>query len=263
ATADFLNYVEEQGVSGNLQNAQQFTSNLIESGANYLNTHDANQISNDLGKFVGSQAPGIILTAGTGTALKLGGEAVGAGIDLLANGGRITQAAEAVATTGTVVEDTAQITSTTAKAAQAAQDLERAPNIVYRALNSADAEALQSGEGLTAKAPEGTWTAQEHVANAPDPARTVEEATTGGAKENSPWISTTKLLDVAKAYDSGNGIVAVDLNKVESLQVEVWRTAQRVNGEAGTAFQRSFWGQEVTVYKTIPRNAIIGFVPTE
>ena len=92
-------------------------------------------------------------------------------------------------------------------------------NIVYRALTQADADALAAGEGLTAKAPNGTWTAAEHVANA--------GPGTGGASLNSPWISTSSRLDVAQAYDSGNGVVAIDLNKVPSLQVQVWQT---VNG---------------------------------
>jgi hypothetical protein len=33
------------------------------------------------------------------------------------------------------------------------------PNIVYRGLTAADAEAIAAGRGLTAKAPGGTWTA--------------------------------------------------------------------------------------------------------
>ena len=127
---------------------------------------------------------------------------------------------------------------------------ETTPNIVYRALTQADADALAAGRGLTAKAPNGTWTAAEHVANA--------GPGTGGASLNSPWISTSSRLDVAQAYDSGNGVIAIDLNKVPSLQAQVWQTAPRVNGVQGLPFQRSFWAQETTVYQQIPFNAILG-----
>ena len=120
---------------------------------------------------------------------------------------------------------------------------------MYRDLTEADAAALRAGQGLTAKAPGGTWGAAEHVANSGPGA--------GGAAANSPWISTSKRLDVARAYDSGHGVAMIDLNKVGSLQTEVWQTAPRVNGTAGLPYHRSIWGQEVTIYGTIPREAII------
>lgn len=128
-----------------------------------------------------------------------------------------------------------------------------APNIVYRALTPADAAAIESGQGLTAKSVNGTWTAAEHVANA--------GPGTGGAAANSPWISTSRVLDVAKSYEGGNGVIAIDLNKVPSLQVEVWQTAPRVNGPAGLPYHRSIWAQEVTIHQTIPREAIIRTMP--
>ncbi|MBK6917056.1 MAG: hypothetical protein IPH07_06620 [Deltaproteobacteria bacterium] len=133
-------------------------------------------------------------------------------------------------------------------------DLAAAPgaggDIVYRALTAADAEALAAGRGLTAKAPSGTWTAAEHVANAGPGA--------GGAVANSPWISTTRSLDVARAYDSGHGIVTIDLSKVPSMQVEVWQHAPRANGMRGLPYHRSIWAQEVTIFHSIPFDAIVG-----
>lgn len=120
---------------------------------------------------------------------------------------------------------------------------------MYRALTPADAASIEAGTGLAAKAPNGTWTAAEHVANAGPGA--------GGAAANSPWISTTRLLDVAKGYEGGNGIVGIDLSKVGSFQAEVWQTAPRVNGVAGLPYHRSIWSQEVTIYQGIPQNAII------
>jgi hypothetical protein len=102
-----------------------------------------------------------------------------------------------------------------------------------------------------AKAPNGTWTAAEHVAN-------FSVGVSGGAAANSPWISTTRLPGVARAFDSGNGIAMIDLSKVPSLQVEVWRFAPRVNGAAGLPYHRSIWAQEVTIYQSIPAEAIMG-----
>jgi len=126
-------------------------------------------------------------------------------------------------------------------------------NIVYRALNSADAEAIAGGRGPTARAPNGTWSAADHVANS--------GPGTGGAAANSPWLSTSRRLDVARAYDTGHGIVAIDLNGVASFMTEVWQHAPRVDGIAGLPYHRSIWAQEVPIFQSIPREAIVGFVP--
>ncbi|BFO10751.1 hypothetical protein GGER_32610 [Serratia rubidaea] len=48
-------------------------------------------------------------------------------------------------------------------------------------------------------------------------------------------------MDIAKAYDSGFGIVQVDLNKVNVLQVQVWEHAPRTTGIDGLAYHRSIW----------------------
>ncbi len=40
-----------------------------------------------------------------------------------------------------------------------------------------------------------------------------------GDSKNSPWISTTKYVSVARKYDSGYGIVAIDFRKVTSKKV--------------------------------------------
>jgi RHS repeat-associated protein len=130
---------------------------------------------------------------------------------------------------------------------------ESTSNIVYRGITAADAEAISLGRGLVAKAPGGTWSAAEHVANAGPGA--------GGAMMNSPWISTSRRLNIAQAYDSGYGVIAIDLDKVAALQAEVWRTAPRVNTfPEGLPFFRSFWADEVTIYQEIPFEAILGSV---
>ena len=130
-------------------------------------------------------------------------------------------------------------------------------NIVYRALTEHDAARLAAGKSIEGKALNGTWSAAEHVANQ-QLLRSSRAA--GGAAENSPWISTTKNLDIAKAYDSGYGIVAIDLNKVNALKVEVWQHAPRVNGVEGLPYHRSIWAQEVTIFQEIPNSAITGLI---
>lgn len=130
-------------------------------------------------------------------------------------------------------------------------------NTVYRALTEHDAARLAAGKSIQGKALNGSWSAAEHVTNT---SLSKESASAGGAAKNSPWISTTKNLDIAKAYDSGYGIVAIDLNKVNATQVEVWRHAPRVNAFEGLAYHRSIWAQEVTIFQEIPNSAIIGFI---
>ena len=123
-------------------------------------------------------------------------------------------------------------------------------NIVYRALNSKDARRFEAGLGLEAKNPAGTWNVGEHVA-------------LGSGKSswaNDPWIATTKELDVARGFDSGKGIVAIDLNKVSSTQLKAWELYPRVNGEAGLPYHYSIWQQEISVYQNIPIEAIVGTV---
>ncbi|MFJ5510544.1 DUF7587 domain-containing protein [Pectobacterium jejuense] len=104
---------------------------------------------------------------------------------------------------------------------------------------------------------DGNCSAAEHVANQP---LSAASNATGGRAKNSPWISTTKDLDIARSYDSGHGIIEIDLNKVSSPNVEVWKTAPRVNGTEGLPYHRSIWAQEVTVYKDIPNSAIKGVI---
>lgn len=124
---------------------------------------------------------------------------------------------------------------------------------VYRGLTAQDAAALDDGLGLTAKNPDGVWTAEDHVAN-------FKFGTRGGALKNDPWIGTTRDYDVVvgpKGYDSGNGIVAINLNRVSNAQVEVWQTTARSNiYKLSEPYHRSIWAQEVSVYQSVPARAI-------
>ena len=122
--------------------------------------------------------------------------------------------------------------------------------IVFRALNVKDATRLEAGLGLEAKNPAGSWSLGEHIA-------------LGSGKAswaNDPWIATTTDLKVARAFDGGRGIVAIDLTKVPGRQARAWELYPRVNGVEGLPYHYSIWQQEVSVQCSIPREAIIGFV---
>jgi hypothetical protein len=174
------------------------------------------------------------------------------GKDLTGNNLSFEDAYQQTMQMGTFVASLALALPTDGASVEIEEAVTGTPNIVYRALSDADADAVAAGQGLTAKAPNGTWTAAEHVANS--------GPGVGGAGANSPWRSTTSRLEVAQAYNSGNGVVAIDLNRVTSLQTQVWRYAPRVNGVQGLPFVRSFWAQETTIFQSIPAEAIMGFV---
>jgi RHS repeat-associated protein len=123
-------------------------------------------------------------------------------------------------------------------------------NIVYRALNQNDVESLGKLLGLEAKNPAGSWTLGEHIVQGSSPA----------SWANDPWIATTRDINVARAFDSGRGVVAIDLNRVSALQARAWELYPRVPGPEGLPYQFSIWQQEVSVLGSIPREAILGYV---
>jgi len=119
-------------------------------------------------------------------------------------------------------------------------------NFVYRALNSADRASVDAGLGIVAKNPEGTWSLGDHVARGSSPASWSQD----------PWIATSRDPGVAAAFDSGNGVVRINLDLVNSPTAEAWKTYPRLNGEAGLPYHYSFWQQEVSIFQSIPAGAI-------
>jgi hypothetical protein len=116
---------------------------------------------------------------------------------------------------------------------------------VYRAVNEQDIRTIAEGRGIIAKSAEGTWSVGEHVGL----------GSSRAAWANDPWIATTHNLDVARAFER-NGIVAIDLTRVPSQQVEAWRLYPRTN----PAYHYSIWQEEVSVRAFIPQDAIVGWV---
>ncbi|MCR5609273.1 MAG: hypothetical protein K6G26_09445 [Lachnospiraceae bacterium] len=81
--------------------------------------------------------------------------------------------------------------------------------------------------------------------------------------KNDPFISTTSDLDVARGFNkagSGYGIVTIDLDKVPSKSYKGYEIFPRTNGAEGVPYHYSVWQKEVSVYQSIPREAIVGYV---
>ncbi|MEU1671276.1 DUF6531 domain-containing protein [Streptomyces roseifaciens] len=114
-----------------------------------------------------------------------------------------------------------------------------APGIVFRSLARGEDPAL----GLTARAPEVSTdkvSPLSHVAG----------------KKLSPWISTTKLPEVALGkYNKGNGVVAIDLSRVPGRIEDV---SAGFPGK-GRIDHYARGDQEVLVHRNIPPEAIIGY----
>ncbi|MVP02564.1 hypothetical protein [Paenibacillus lutrae] len=125
-------------------------------------------------------------------------------------------------------------------------------NKVYRALTSNDVASLKSGKGISAKNPEGLWSPMDHILN----------GSQTSALTNDPWISTTTSLTVARGYDSGNGIVAIDLSKVPSPKVHQGALYNKNsdNFDERLAYNRGVWSQEISIFQFIPQGAITGYV---
>ncbi|MWC29492.1 hypothetical protein [Paenibacillus sp. MMS18-CY102] len=74
--------------------------------------------------------------------------------------------------------------------------------------------------------------------------------------------NTTTSLEVAKRFDSGYGIVAIDLNLVNSEKkvpmYEFWGSSDY---EGEIAYAYGVAEQEISVYKYIPSSAIVGYIP--
>jgi RHS repeat-associated protein len=88
-----------------------------------------------------------------------------------------------------------------AKSANAGHTTGTEKNVVYRGL----AEGEDTARGLTARAPGADVTPASHVAG----------------KGDSPWISTSKSLDVAREKYGKHGVVGIDLSKVRSEVVDL------------------------------------------
>jgi RHS repeat-associated protein len=123
-------------------------------------------------------------------------------------------------------------------------------SLAYRALNAYDLKSLAAGRGLAAKAPEGTWTINEHIL----------QGSSKAALENDPLIALTRDPAFAKSLNAsggGHGVVAVDLNAVPSTVHDVWRSAPVGSSlPEQLIYNRSVWQAEVVVHRRVPQEAV-------
>lgn len=116
-------------------------------------------------------------------------------------------------------------------------------NYVYRALTSANAETLASGQGIFAKAPQGTWSLEQHLIHGSKPKSFI----------NNPWIATSTDINIARKFSSGNGLIRIDLNKLPLNSYQKgWMNLPRTS----RGYHFSIWQQEVSIFGQVPQNAI-------
>jgi len=116
-------------------------------------------------------------------------------------------------------------------------------NFAYRALTSANAETLAAGQGILAKAPNGSWTLEQHLIQGSSPKSFL----------NNPWIATSTDINIAKAFNSGNGIIRIDLSQMPASSMERgWMSLPR----SSAGYHYSIWQQEVSIFGQVPQTAI-------
>jgi len=81
---------------------------------------------------------------------------------------------------------------------------------------------------------------------------------------NDPYISTTKDLNIARTrFNTGSGIIAIDLNKVKSkhyFAADKLRHTKSDDPYEITAYGIALYDQEVTIEYYVNMDAIVGFV---
>ncbi|WP_238654562.1 RHS repeat domain-containing protein [Paenibacillus piscarius] len=135
-------------------------------------------------------------------------------------------------------------------------------NIVFRALSKYDVGNLVAGRGIVSKhtPPHREWSLLEHILDGNKKSEDGEDISMGF----DPWIATTRDIQIAlKRFNSGHGIVVIDLNKVQSIkksaQYEFMGVYEPFGAEYAAEMAES--DSEVSVYKYIPINAIVGLIP--
>jgi RHS repeat-associated protein len=119
----------------------------------------------------------------------------------------------------------------------------RGGNYAYRSLTSANAESLAIGKGIFAKAPNGSWTLEQHLIHGSSPKSFL----------NNPWIASSTDINVARSFSSGNGLVRIDLSKISANSMQRgWMNLPR----SSAGYHYSIWQQEVSIFGHIPQNAI-------
>lgn len=113
----------------------------------------------------------------------------------------------------------------------------------YRSLTAADAASLNAGNGISAKALNGTWSLEQHLIN----------GSSSKARLNNPWIATSTDINVARSFSSGNGLIRINLSKLPASSAQKgWMSLPR----SFRGYHFSIWQQEVSIFQNIPKSAI-------
>jgi len=131
-------------------------------------------------------------------------------------------------------------------------------NIVYRALNRQDVVTVRNGSGIVAKNPFGNWDLVRHIYG-----DIMKEPDGTTSWQNDPFISTTEDLTIAMTrFNSGKGVVAIDLDKVTTQHYRAWERIPASDDEWYLdAYEAALYDREVTVEYYIPQTAIVGYMP--
>ncbi len=114
---------------------------------------------------------------------------------------------------------------------------------MYRSLTSDQFESYSAGKGIFAKAPDGSWTLEQHLIHG--------SGKTSGF--NDPWIATSRDINIAKSFSSGNGLIRIDLSKVPTgITKRGWMSLPRTS----QGYHYSIWQREISIFKHVPNNAI-------
>ena len=110
---------------------------------------------------------------------------------------------------------------------------------VYRALRSGELTPA----GIEAKNPKAKWKQAQHVRQ--------------GKRSKSQWISTSKSLSrVLADYDSGNGVIRIDLDKLPSSAHDVSSGVFTDGSKHPVGSKIAIENQEVLIEKFVPITAI-------
>ena len=121
---------------------------------------------------------------------------------------------------------------------------DKKPKIVYRALNEKDRKTVDAGTGIDRFGSDSLMSLEQHVAF----------GSKKFIRDNSPWISATTSVVKVKYFDSGNGIVAIDLNKVGYYEYAYLYPF----ASGSKAYNYSRQQMEVSIFEYVPPNAIMG-----
>ncbi len=117
-------------------------------------------------------------------------------------------------------------------------------SIAYRAITSENANTINSGLGVFPKAPNGTWGLEQHLTY----------GSSAASYANDPWIASSSSYNISKSFNSGNGIITIDLSKIPSNNIQVgWQNL----GRNSPGYHFSIWQQEISIFGHIPQEAII------